>query len=127
MVIEEKVVITGEMVGKFAELVNDHNQIHVDDEYAKGTVFGGRIAHGMLVGSLFSGVLARNFPGCIYVRQELDFRKPIKVGSTVTVSVEHVSTTTDGSKKSMRYGIECMVKRDDGEVAVIGNAMISVR
>lgn len=73
----------------FAGVSTDVNPAHIDEEYAKGTVFGGRIAHGMLSASFISAVLANKLPGpgTIYLSQTLKFKAPVRPGDTVTATV----------------------------------------
>ena len=81
--------ITDADIHAFADVTGDHNPIHLDDEYAATTRFGGRIAHGMLSASLISGVLASELPGAgsVYLSQTLKFVKPVFPGDTVTARV----------------------------------------
>ena len=73
----------------FAGVSTDVNPAHLDEEYAKGTQFGGRIAHGMLSASFISAVLANKLPGAgtIYMAQTLKFKAPVRIGDTVTATV----------------------------------------
>jgi len=73
----------------FATISGDENPIHLDEAYAQGTPFGGRIAHGMLVASLISAVLGNQLPGpgAIYLSQTLRFLMPVRPGDTVTAKV----------------------------------------
>lgn len=82
--------ITEADVCLFAGISGDFNPIHVCEPIAKETVFGGRIAHGMLVASLVSNLLGNKLPGegTIYLEQNLKFLKPVKIGDTVRAIVE---------------------------------------
>ena len=73
----------------FAGVSGDINPVHVDQEYAKTTMFQGRIAHGMLTGSFISAVLGTKLPGpgCIYLSQNLKFKAPVRPGDTVRAKV----------------------------------------
>ena len=79
----------------FAGISTDVNPAHLDEEYAKGTMFGGRIAHGMLSAGFISAVLANHLPGpgTIYLSQTLKFKAPVRPGDTVraTVTVTEVN------------------------------------
>jgi len=79
----------------FSGVSTDVNPAHIDEEYAKTTMFGGRIAHGMLSASFISAVLGNQLPGngCIYVSQTLKFKAPVRPGDTVkaTVTVKEVN------------------------------------
>lgn len=79
----------------FAGISTDVNPAHLDEEYAKGTMFGGRIAHGMLSAGFISAVLGNHLPGpgTIYLSQTLKFKAPVRPGDTVraTVTVKEVN------------------------------------
>ncbi len=87
---EVEITVSDEMVRTFARVTGDNNPLHLDDEFAKKTIFKKRIAHGMLVASLISKVLGHDFPGAgtIYVSQSVKFRKPVYVGDKVKIHVE---------------------------------------
>mgnify|MGYP006302806467 FL=1 len=82
-----EVSITEEMIPAFAELSGDENPIHLDDEYAAETMFGGRVAHGILSAAVISGALARLSGDIVYLSQELSFEKPVYPGETVEATV----------------------------------------
>ena len=67
----------------------DTNPVHLNEEFAKTTMFGGRIAHGMLSAGFISAVLANKLPGpgTIYLGQTLKFKAPVRPGDTVTATV----------------------------------------
>tara|TARA_Y100000114_G_C11628366_1_gene263175 strand:+ start:178 stop:639 length:462 start_codon:yes stop_codon:yes gene_type:complete len=73
----------------FAGLSGDTNPVHLNDEYARTTMFEGRIAHGMLSAGFISTVLGTRLPGpgTIYLSQNLQFRAPVRIGDTVTAKV----------------------------------------
>ena len=79
----------------FAGISTDINPAHLDEEYSKTTMFGGRIAHGMLSAGFISAVLANHLPGpgTIYMSQTLKFKAPVRPGDTVraTVTVKEVN------------------------------------
>ena len=83
-------VITGEKIDVFAELTGDKNPIHVDEEFAKTTMFGKRIAHGALSASLISAVLGNDLPGpgAVFVELNLRFRRPAFIGDDVIAVAE---------------------------------------
>ena len=74
----------------FSELSNDKNPIHLDSNFASKTNFGRKIVHGMLIASLFSGLLGEKLPGkgTIYLGQTITFIKPVFIDEEVTASVE---------------------------------------
>ena len=73
----------------FAGISTDVNPAHIDEEYCKGTMFGSRIAHGMLSAGFISATLANKLPGpgTIYLSQTLKFKAPVRPGDTVTATV----------------------------------------
>jgi 3-hydroxybutyryl-CoA dehydratase len=78
--------VTEETIDDYADLTGDDNPIHRDEAYASETMFGGRVAHGMLTGGLVSAALA-DLPGdVVYLSQELDFENPVRPGQTVTAT-----------------------------------------
>jgi 3-hydroxybutyryl-CoA dehydratase len=82
--------ISDEMIINFSSAVGDKNPIHLDDNYAKNTVFKKRIAPGLLIGSLISSILGNEFPGngTIYMSQYLKFRNPVFVDDQVKIIIE---------------------------------------
>jgi len=98
---ERLVVVGDEQLEQFARATGDRNPIHFDEVYAAETRFGGRIAHGMLVGGLISALLANDLPGpgTIYLGQELQFRAPVRPGDEVRCEVE--VTELDGRRVTL--------------------------
>ena len=107
----------------YAGITGDFNPAHVNEDYAQGTFFKTRIAHGMLVAGLISAVLGSKLPGpgTIYMRQELDFMAPVKIGDTVTARVEVIEINTE--KKRVKLKTTCA--NQEGTVVLDGQALIS--
>lgn len=107
----------------FTAVSLDTNPIHLDAEAAKQTVFGERIAHGMLSASLISALLGTRLPGAgsIYMRQSLRFVAPVKIGDTVRATVEVVSLNPE--KKRATLKTICMV---GDELVIEGEAYVQV-
>lgn len=89
---ERVFAITDASVRAFAEVSGDHNPVHLDEDFARRTVFRGRVAHGMLLGAHISAVLGENLPGpgAIYLSQTLHFEHPVRIGAELKVRVEVV-------------------------------------
>lgn len=118
---EITVQVTDKMVRQFAELSGDYNPIHLDEEYAKTTRFGRRIAHGMICGALISRTLATELgPGGIYLSQNLKFLHPVFIDDTVTVELEVASLRESKGIAT----INTTVKKSTGETVVKGDALI---
>jgi 3-hydroxybutyryl-CoA dehydratase len=107
----------------FSAVSMDTNPVHIDAEAAKDSIFGERIAHGMLSASLISAVLGTRLPGpgSLYMRQSLRFAAPVKIGQTVTATVEVVSLNPD--KKRATLKTTCTV---GGELVIEGEAYVQV-
>jgi len=105
----------------FAEVTGDHNPVHLDEAYAAGTPFGGRIAHGMLSAGYISALIASRLPGpgAIYVSQTLRFRRPVRIGDVVTAVAE--ITTIDEAKARVTMTTSCLV---GGKAVLEGEAVI---
>ncbi len=105
----------------FSGVSTDVNPAHIDEEYAKTTMFGGRIAHGMLSASFISAVLGNQMPGngCIYVSQSLKFKAPVRPGDTVkaTVTVKEVNV----AKNRVTLDTVCTVA---GKTVIEGECMM---
>jgi acyl dehydratase len=114
--------ITDEDVHAFAELTGDHNPVHLDEQYASGTRFGRRIAHGMLTASLISSVLANRLPGrgTVYLSQSLKFVAPVYLDDTVTARV----TVTNIREDKPVATLETVCVNQRGETLVKGEAVV---
>jgi len=117
-------VFTREDVIQFVGLSMDRNPIHLDEEFAAASIFGGPIVHGMLVASLFSGLIGVELPGegSIYLGQSLSFKGPVPVGQEVTASVEIVKIRADKPIVTLRT----VCVNSDGQVVIEGEAVIKV-
>jgi 3-hydroxybutyryl-CoA dehydratase len=111
-------------VDTFAQLIGDFNPIHVDEEYARRSRFGGRIAHGMFTGGLISAVLGNELPGpgAIYLSQQLQFMAPVYIDDTITAVVEVTAWRPD--KGIITLQTDCF-KQDETQVAT-GEAILLV-
>ena len=107
----------------FAAVSGDTNPVHLNAEYAAGTMFKQRIAHGMLSAGLISAVLGTQLPGpgTIYLAQNLKFRAPVKIGDTVTATVTVASL--DAEKKRATLTTVCTV---GGKPVIEGEASVMV-
>lgn len=124
-VYERKEKVTAEKVETFASITGDDNPIHLDDEFAKTSIFGKRIAHGVLGIGFISAVLGRHFPGpgTIYLKQSATFRKPVYIGEEVTVKVEIIEKIPE----KFRLLLSTKVIKENGTVAVEGEALVLFR
>ena len=119
-----KKTFSSDEVNAFAELSLDRNPIHLNETYAEQTIFGSRIVHGFLVGSLISAVFGTQLPGegAIYLHQEMNFRKPVYHGEEITATV---TVTNIRKEKSILY-FDTKCENGRGEVVIDGNAVLKV-
>ena len=85
----DNVNVTDLSIKKFASASGDKNPIHLNEKFAKNTIFKSRIAHGMLIASFISSVIGNKFPGngTIYVSQDLKFKRPVKINDIVKIKI----------------------------------------
>lgn len=116
-------VVNDADIVKFSEVSGDVNPIHLDEDYAKNSVFGERIAHGMISASYISAIFGTEFPGpgSIYLSQSLKFKAPVKIEDTVETTV----TITDMNKKRNRVTLNCEC-RVGHMVVLTGEAQLMV-
>jgi len=108
----------------FADLVEDHNPVHIDKDFAKDSIFGKRIVHGMFAASLISAVLGTKMPGpgTIYLSQTLQFLAPVYFGDTITAEVEVVKIRAD--KPIISLKTYCL--NQNGNKVLEGEAVMKV-
>lgn len=113
--------ITEKDVFAFADISGDFNPLHIDEEYAKKTRYGRRVAHGILMAAIISSVLGGEIPGVgtVFVELHIRFLKPVFIGETVTANA---IVTEIINPKRMRLMVYC-VNQDGADVA-IGNAVV---
>ena len=106
----------------FAAASGDVNPVHLDEEYAAGTLFKERIAHGMLTGAIISAALALELPGpgTIYLGQSLRFRMPVKIGDELTARLQ----VTEKREDRKFVTLDCSVTNQHGKVVANGTAEV---
>ena len=114
-------VVSEADIEMFAEVSTDRNPVHLDDEYAQDTIFGGRIAHGMLTAGLISAVIGEQLPGhgTVYMGQTLKFLAPVRPGDMVYAEVKVADI--DLQKRRVKLDCHCAV---DGKRVLAGEAMV---
>ena len=108
----------------FAGITGDFNPLHINEGYAKNTIFKGRIAHGILTAGLISAVLGTKLPGLgsIYLSQTLKFKAPVRIWDTITAEIEVVEKIEE--KSNVRLKTIC--KNQEGRVVIDGEAIVKV-
>jgi len=116
--------ITEADVVNYAGIIGDFNPVHVDAEFARTTMFGERLAHGMLTASFISTLVGRCMPGIngIYLSQELKFLKPVKIGDTITARAEVIGKIDE----KRRLIVKTTVANQRGELVIDGKAVTKV-
>ena len=114
-------VIDEHAINLFAEVSEDRNPLHLDEDAGAASIFKTRIAHGMLSAGLFSALIGERLPGhgSIYMSQNLRFTAPVRIGDTVTATV----TVTDIIPEKRRVALECVAKVGD-TVVITGDALV---
>jgi 3-hydroxybutyryl-CoA dehydratase len=115
-------LVSDDDIKTFARISGDDNPVHMNDDYARGTMFGGRIAHGMLVAGLISAVLGTKLPGpgAIYMSQQLRFLAPVRPGDQVTARAK----VTDWNAEKGRVTLLTDVTNQEGSVVIEGEARL---
>ena len=116
--------ITDSVVRAFADLSGDYNPIHIDEEFAKTTRFGRRIAHGMISGALISAVLGYEFKErrVVYLSQTMKFVAPVFIDDTVTAS----ATVKNIRKDKNIVTLETVCTNQNGETTLKGEAIVMI-
>lgn len=112
-------------VETFGHITGDYNPAHFDEDYAAKTMFKKRIAHGMLIGSLFSPILGLKLPGpgVIYVSQALKFTRPVYFDDVITATV----TVSEINLEKNRVTLTCEARNQEQQVVVKGEAEMMPR
>tara|TARA_Y100000031_G_C7905064_1_gene241288 strand:+ start:100 stop:534 length:435 start_codon:yes stop_codon:yes gene_type:complete len=101
-------------IDRFADISGDFNPVHMSEEYAQQTVFGGRIAHGVIVVALLSAAIAK-LPGLVILLSNSSrFLKPVRIGDTITALAE----VTNTRKKSGIITLKSTCTNQNGEAVV---------
>jgi len=106
----------------FAAVTGDLNPAHVDEAFAQESIFEGKVAHGLLTASLISAVLGTILPGpgAIYLSQDLRFRRPVRIGDTVTATVE----VTELNREKNLVSLKTTCTNQQSNVVLEGTALV---
>ena len=116
--------VTLDLIISFAEVSEDSNPIHLDKNIARNSIFGKRVAHGMLVASFISALISKKLPGprSVYYEQNLSFRKPVYVNDKVKVEV----VITDLVKHKRLVALDTNCYNQNNQMVISGSAIIKV-
>lgn len=117
-----KKTLTQQDISLFAAMSGDVNPAHTDPEFAKSDVFHGIVGHGMWSGSLISALLGTVLPGpgTIYLEQDIKFRKPVRIGDSITITVIVRDKFADNSIVTF----DCKGTNQRGEIVIEGLATV---
>ncbi|MDH0444833.1 MaoC family dehydratase [Stutzerimonas stutzeri] len=123
MTVSYSQTITDADIKAYAGLSGDHNPVHVSSEYAASSRFGKRIAHGLMSAGFFSALFGMRLPGpgCVYVSQSLNFKRPVYIDDTVTATVK--VNSVDAAQRRVFFETLCTV---GGRVVISGEAEIYI-
>ena len=107
----------------FAGVTGDLNPAHINESYAQKTFFKTRIAHGMLLAGFISAVIGTRLPGpgTIYIRQQLNFLVPARMGDTITARVQ----VSQVLAKKKRVVLKTTCVNQEGTLVLDGEALVS--
>lgn len=115
-------IISDKMVNGFSLVTGDQNPVHLDDEFAKNSIFKKRIAHGMLIGSLISSVIGNYFPGIgtIYLSQTMKFLNPVFINDSISVHIEVIEIMRNNWIK-----LKTNCYNQDNKLVINGDAIVN--
>lgn len=115
--------ITDADIKAYAGLSGDHNPVHVNEEYASESRYGRRLAHGLMSAGFFSALFGMRLPGpgCVYVSQNIQFKRPVYINDTVTATAEVTDVCI--KRKRVFFSTNCYVKN---KIVISGDAEIYI-
>ena len=122
LTVQEEFPVTEQMGIEFSGVSGYTNPVHLDQDYAKATRFGAKIAHGMLIGSFISNVIGTRMPGegSIYMKQEMTFLRPVYYGDRITVEIAVKALQKDRNRAVL--STDCYNQK--GEKVLAGEALV---
>ncbi len=116
--------ITEDDIQTFGDLSGDYNPLHFNEDWAKTTIFGERIAHGLLTASFISTAIGMDLPGpgTIYMSQNMRFLGPVRIGDTITTHVEVIKLNDEKE----RVTLKTTCTNQDGSLVLDGEALVTL-
>ena len=116
--------VTEKDIQVFGDLSGDYNPLHFNEDWAKTTMFGGRIAHGILTAAFISAAIGMHLPGpgTIYMSQSMRFLGPVRIGDTITARVEVVMLNDEKE----RITLKTTCTNQEGKVVMDGEALVTL-
>jgi 3-hydroxybutyryl-CoA dehydratase len=103
----------------FAGITADMNPLHIDQEFASGTPFSSRVAHGVIGVGIISGLLARTYPGGVLLGQSIKYLSPVYIGDTITAKIEIIKK--DDKRRTVTFKTWC--ENSKGTIVMEGDAL----
>jgi 3-hydroxybutyryl-CoA dehydratase len=115
--------VTEKDIQTFGDLSGDYNPLHFDEEWAKTTMFGSRIAHGILTAAYVSATIGMHLPGpgTIYMSQSMRFMAPVRIGDTITTRVEVINLNDEKE----RVTLKTTCTNQEGTDVLVGEALVA--
>ena len=116
--------VTEKDIQVFGDLSGDYNPLHFNEDWAKTTMFRGRIAHGILTAAFISTAIGMHLPGpgTIYMSQSMRFLGPVRIGDTITARVEVVMLNDEKE----RITLKTTCTNQEGKVVMDGEALVTL-
>ena len=116
--------VTSEDIEMFGQVSGDYNPLHFNEDWAKTTMFKGRIAHGILTATYVSTVIGMKLPGpgTIYISQSMKFRRPVRIGDEITARVEVIDKNDE--KEFLTLKTVCV--NQEGKMVLDGEAVVTM-
>lgn len=116
--------VTAEDIQIFGDLSGDYNPLHFDEDWAKTTMFGSRIAHGILSAAFISTAIGMHLPGpgTIYMSQSMRFLGPVRIGDTITAHVEVIKLNDEKE----RVTLKTTCTNQAGSIVLDGEALVTL-
>ncbi|MFX1605929.1 MAG: MaoC family dehydratase [Promethearchaeota archaeon] len=115
---------TEQDIQTFGDLSGDYNPLHFNEEWAKQTMFGSRIAHGILTAALVSNAIGMKLPGTgtIYLSQQMRFHRPVRINDTITAKVEVIEKNDENE----RITLQTVCTNQEDKVVLDGEALVTI-
>ncbi len=123
--------ITNHDVMTFAGLSGDNNELHTNDEYAKNSPFGRRIAHGLLVVAITTGLTQRlglfEVSALALLDLQWQFKGPVYLNDTIRIrlTIDALKATSKGDRGIVTRRYDVLNQRD--EIVQVGNLVVMMK
>ncbi len=117
-------LVTDEQIELFARLSGDRNPLHFDEDFARKTTFGRRVAHGGVTAAILNALVAEDLPGpgSVFMEQHLKYTAPVHPGDTITADLVVLKVRED----KPIYTVAVRVTRRDGVLVLEGECVVYV-